>query len=905
MESNNDLHVVTEDARLAHACRYSRYAQRLLAAQPALARLPFDVPCSREQMLDALMREATVDDASLGRALRLLRQEVMLRLIVRDLNGLANLQEVTHSTTTLAEVAITAALEHVDADLSRQYGVPRGPGGQRQQLHVVGMGKLGGGELNVSSDIDLILLYPEDGDTDGARPLANHEYFTRVARRMIAALAELTEHGYVFRVDTRLRPYGDSGPLVMSYDMLENYLITQGREWERYAWIKGRALTGDRGDELMELVRPFVFRRHLDYSAFSSMRELHDQVRREVARRDIADNIKLGPGGIREIEFIVQVFQLIRGGRDALLRAKPTLEVLALLLERRLLPQAAVAELDAAYVFLRNLEHRLQYADDQQTHRLPERDDERLAIAQEMGCGSYEEFAAQLETHRAHVSRHFSEIFADAATAQHPLAALWQDAEAADAVVERLTALGFRRAHDVQQRLAAMRRSGRYREMPAASQARLDRLVPLTIAAARGYGDPDATLERVLQLLESVSRREAYLALLEQYPDALNRVAELMSASPWVAEYVTQHPILLDELLDPRTLYAAPDWPHVTGILRRDLDAAEGDVERQMDLLRHFKQMQTMRLVAQDLAGTLPLETLSDHLSDLACVLLREVTRLAWSYLRQRHRPEPAFGIVAYGKLGGKELGYASDLDLVFLYDDAAPGAAENYARLAQRINHWLTSMTAAGMLYETDLRLRPDGASGLLVSPLASFRDYQLKNAWVWEHQALTRARFVAGDAAIGQAFEALRIAVLRAPRGLASLKEEIRAMRGKMLDGHPNRSRLFDLKHDPGGIIDVEFIVQYLVLGHAQEHAELTGNIGNLALIKLSARLGLIPEAEALAAHAAYRRFRQLQHALRLQGERYARVPPADVQAEAAAVRALWRLVFGEAAERADGQV
>ncbi|HWI13368.1 MAG TPA: bifunctional [glutamate--ammonia ligase]-adenylyl-L-tyrosine phosphorylase/[glutamate--ammonia-ligase] adenylyltransferase, partial [Burkholderiales bacterium] len=506
MESNNDLHVVTEDARLARACRYSRYAQRVITAQPDLARLPFDVPCSREQMLDALMREAPVDDASLGRALRLLRQEVMLRLIVRDLNGLADLQEVTHSMTTLAEVAITAALEHVDADLSRQYGAPRGPGGLRQQLHVVGMGKLGGGELNVSSDIDLILLYPEDGDTDGARPLTNHEFFTRVARRMIAALAELTEHGYVFRVDTRLRPYGDGGPLVMSYDMLENYLITQGREWERYAWIKGRALTGDRGDELMELVRPFVFRRHLDFSAFSSMRDLHDQVRREVARRDIADNIKLGPGGIREIEFIVQVFQLIRGGRDAALRAKPTLEVLAALLERRLLPQAAVAELEAAYVFLRNLEHRLQYADDQQTHRLPAHDDERLAIAQEMGYASYDEFAAQLETHRAHVSRHFSEIFTDAATAQHPLAALWQDAEAADTVVERLTALGFRRASDVQQRLVAMRRSGRYREMPAASQARLDRLVPLTIAAARGYGDPDATLERVLQLLESVSR---------------------------------------------------------------------------------------------------------------------------------------------------------------------------------------------------------------------------------------------------------------------------------------------------------------------------------------------------------------------------------------------------------------
>lgn len=898
MESNTDLHLVTDDARLARACRYSRYAKRVLDARPGLARQPFDRPYAGSAMLDAIRRECATDDATLGRALRLLRQEVMLRLIVRDLNGLADLKEVTETTTTLAEVAITAALEHVEADLVQQYGVPRGPSGRRQQLHVVGMGKLGGGELNVSSDIDIILLYPEDGETDGARPLSNHEYFTRAARRTIGALAELTEHGYVFRVDTRLRPYGDSGPLVMSFDALENYLITQGREWERYAWIKGRALTGDRGGELMELVRPFVFRRHLDYSAFSSMRELHEQVRREVARRDIADNIKLGPGGIREIEFIVQVFQLIRGGRDALLRAKPTLQVLALLLERRLLPEAAVQELREAYVFLRNLEHRLQYADDQQTHRLPHRDEERAAIAEQMGYASYDEFAAALERHRAHVSRHFSEIFASSTpTSQHPLAPIWQDAESADAAMEQLAALGFRRAGEMQQRLAGMRRSARYREMPAVSQARLDRLVPLAIAAARGYPDSDATLERMLQLLESVSRRESYLALLEQYPDALGRVAELMSASPWVAQYLTQHPILLDELLDPRTLYAAPDWRELTSALRRDLDAADTDIERQMDVLRHFKQTQTIRLVAQDLAGTLPLETLSDHLSDLACVLLREVTRLAWAYLRQRHRPEPAFGIVAYGKLGGKELGYASDLDLVFLYDDAAAEAPENYARLAQRINHWLTSMTAAGVLYETDLRLRPDGVSGLLVSPLASFHDYQLKNAWVWEHQALTRARFVAGDPAIGAAFEALRIAVLRAPRELGTLKEEIRAMRGKMLDAHPNRTQLFDLKHDPGGIIDVEFIVQYLVLGHSSEHAELTGNIGNLALIKLAARLGLIPEREALAAHAAYRRFRQLQHALRLQGEKYARVPPLDVRAEVDAVRDLWKLVFGEA--------
>jgi glutamate-ammonia-ligase adenylyltransferase len=687
--------------------------------------------------------------------------------------------------------------------------------------------------------------------------------------------------------------------------MLENYLITQGREWERYAWIKGRPLTGGRGDELMELVRPFVFRRHLDFSAFASMRELHQQVRREVERRDIADDIKLGPGGIREIEFIVQVFQLIRGGRDAALRGQPTLQVLPLLAEKRLLPEAAVAQLQAAYVYLRTLEHRLQYLDDRQTHRLPAGEEERELVATSMGAADYRAFRAELERHRANVTLQFEQIFAATPGGQHRLAALWQDAgeeRAAEHGRERLAELGFRRPADLQRRLAAIRRSGRYREMPAASQARLDRLVPLAVDVAGRQSHPDDTLERLLQLLESVSRREAYLALLEEYPQALQRVAELMGASPWVAQYLTLHPILLDELLDARTLYGAPDWPALRRALRSELDAVAGDVEKQMDLLRHFKQVQTVRLVAQDLAGSLPLETLSDHLSDLAFELLRHVLRLAWSTLRQRHREEPAFGIVAYGKLGGKELGYASDLDLVFLYDDPALDAAMIYARLAQRVNHWLTSMTAAGVLYETDLRLRPDGVSGLLVSPLDSFRDYQLAQAWVWEHQALSRARFVAGEPAIGRAFEALRVDVLRQRRDPAELRREVVAMRRKMLDAHPNSSGLFDLKHDPGGIIDVEFIVQYIVLGYAHRYAELTGNIGNLALLKLAATLQLVPEREALDVHAAYRRFRQEQHSLRLQGGRYARVPPDSVSEHAQAVRRLWHTVFGDVETASD---
>jgi glutamate-ammonia-ligase adenylyltransferase len=885
----------------ALAAAYSRYLARLLAADPGLAAFAqTSQPCNAQEMRAELAAMPAADDAGLARALRRLRQRVMARLITRDLCGQATLDEVVASVTALAEVAITTAVERLHADLAAGHGEPRGSGGQIQQLHVVGMGKLGGAELNASSDIDLVLVYPEEGETDGARPLSNHEFFTLLARRLIAALNEWTEDGFVFRVDTRLRPYGDSGPLVVGFDMLENYLVTQGRPWERFAWIKGRVITGDRGGELMAMVRPFVFRRHLDYSAFAAMRGLHGLVRQEVNRRDRRDNIKLGPGGIREIEFTVQVFQLIRGGREPALQEQATLPVLAELAARGHIAPGAAAELREAYVFLRNLEHRLQYRDDQQTQQLPADPAEFAVLAQSMGHADADGFRTALDAHRAAVTRHFETIFGGDDAAEHPLAALWQRAPGDDAACrEQLALLGYRQPEELCRRLELFRHGNRYRQMPAASQQRLDRLVPAAIAVASQRRGPDLTLERLLGLFESISRREAYLALLHEYPQALDRVADLMSASPWVAEYITRHPILLDELLDARNLLAAPDWPALRRALRENLDGAAGDVERQMDLLRHFKNTQTLHLVAQDLDGQLTLEHLSDHLSDLACVILEEVLRLCWAGLRQRHRETPLFTIVGYGKLGGKELGYASDLDIVFVYDDPAPEAAENYVRLAQRINNWLTSVTAAGILYDTDLRLRPDGAGGLLVTPLDSMQRYQLQQAWLWEHQALTRARAVAGDSVIGNAFESLRQQVLRMPRDPAPLRREIIDMREKMHAAHPNHSALFDLKHDRGGIIDVEFMVQYLVLGHAASHPELTVNSGNLALLDCAAQLGLIAAAEAEAVRKAYRQFRSLQHQLRLAGEGYARVEQEQVAAGCAAVRALWSRLLGAAAQ------
>jgi len=904
MPPSTEHSVTLSDELLRGALAASRYAKRVLDAQPALlSTLHADRPFTAEEMRAFIAAADPEDDAAVGSTLRTLRKRVMLRLIVRDLGALADLAEVTSTVTALADVAIEAACTRLDASLREQYGAPIGQESKAEQrLMVVGMGKLGGRELNVSSDIDLVFLYGESGETSGPRVVDNAEYFTRLARRLIAALGEITADGFVFRVDMRLRPYGDSGPLVCSLTMFENYLVTQGREWERYAWIKGRLVTGGHDAELAALVRPFVFRRHLDYGALASMRGLHAQIRQEVHRRDMADNIKLGPGGIREIEFTAQVFQLIRGGREAALRIQPTLAVLRLLEERHLLPAAAVEELSSAYDFLRRLEHRLQYLDDQQTQMLPRSEEDRAIIAATMGFSDWPAFKAELDRHRRLVSGHFEQIFSTsgesreesipAIPAGSPALHLEADAEV---LQRRLQELGYADTAALAARAVELKTGSRYRQMPASGQARLDALLPRILDAAAAHDNRNTAADSLFNLIESIGRRESYLALLLEYPQCLTAVAKLAATSRWAAEYLGRHPILLDELLDARSLHTPVESAALVRALEPQLAEHHGDIERQMDTLRHFKHAHTFRLLAQDLAGELPLEALSDHLSDLACICLASVMRLAWENLRTKHRPEPVFSIVGYGKLGGKELGYASDLDIIFLYDDAAPEASEVYSRLALRINTWLTTVTSAGVLYETDLRLRPDGAAGLMVSPFEAFETYQRSKAWVWEHQALTRARHVAGDAGIGRRFEPLRCEILRQRRDPQPLAQEVTAMRDRMLDAHPNRSTLFDLKHDRGGIIDVEFIVQYLILAHAADHAELTANSGNLALLRKSAELGLIPADLAERTHGAYRLYRQLQHGLRLRGERYARIETDTVALQIDAVRRLWTTVFG----------
>ena len=862
----------------------------------------YALPCSRAEIIELLQQTGLNlgDEAALTRAVRMVRKQVMLKLMLRDLNGLADLNEVMQVMTALAEVCIQQALGCLMPALQLQFGSPVGEtSATTQELLVIGMGKLGGGELNVSSDIDLIFVYAEDGKTSlpgnlGSGKLGNHEFFTRLGRRLINILNEPTADGYVFRVDMRLRPYGDSGPLVMSFAALEEYLLTQGREWERYAWIKARVVSASNDTELMQLTQPFIFRKYLDFSAIDSMRRLHAQIRLEVQRRDRLNNIKLGPGGIRDIEFIAQVFQLIRGGQDARLRIRPTQKVLQLLDESGQLSSQVAAELDAAYVFLRNLEHRLQYLDDQQTQELPGKIDDQSIIAEAMGYPNYLALLEELNRHRALVSLQFEQIFG-AQPEEQSDAQLWREDITAEELSLSLQKLGYPAASIQQstERLLQLRASTRYQQLPELSRQRLDKLVPQFITLSAQLNDPATTLSRLLALVESISRRASYLAFLAEYPQALKRLAALVSASSWASDYLAQHPALLDELLDQREIYQPPQWPQIDQDLQRRLDDNASDTERQLDILRHAQQEQTFHLLAMDLGGLLPLETLSDHLSALADLLLSHVLSLSWATVRKRHCDDAKFAIIAYGKLGGKELGYASDLDLIFLYQDDHPDAQENYARLAQRINTMMSSYTSAGRMYETDLRLRPNGASGLLVSSVAAFADYQRDQAWVWEHQALTRARFSAGDSQVGAAFEQIRKQVLCQQREPAALRKEIMDMRQKMHDGHQNDSGLFDIKHDSGGMVDIEFMVQYLVLAYAQQHPHLSGNIGNLTLLKLAAELDLIPTDLATQISNLYRLLRQTQHRMRLNSLSPCRVAQGEIDTSAS--RKLWQGIFG----------
>ena len=923
---------------------HSTYAQRWLNAQPkwegwigSLTPQKIDLAFIQNLLIpcEAAIANEEQDESQFMADLRLARQRLMLYLGFRDLNGLADLDEVTHSLSSFAELTVSLSIAYIRGDLQRRFGLPWSTSTNAEMpLMVVGMGKLGGRELNLSSDIDLIFLYEHEGETQGGpKSLSNHEWFTRMGKRLIKLLSEHDANGFVFRVDMRLRPNGDSGPLVCSLDMLEEYLLVQGREWERYAWIKGRLIAPMPDSpsfavcekELDQIIRPFVYRRHLDYGVIAAIRDLHAQIQREADKRSSGHqgrsrDIKLGRGGIREIEFLAQMFQLMRGGTDPRFRARPTLEILSLIEKRGILPAGEVRALKDAYVYLRRLEHRIQIWEDQQTHYLPDDESARTRLAQSMGGPDVTEtsaqFLAELEGHQNKVAQLFERAFVLKDSERLDLAPLSIDWEPdGQHFPESLV------------RWQAWSGGPKERQLPEKSRLIFHSLIRTAAESVQAEQSmracADITLLRFFDLLEAIARRSAYLSILSEYPKALSNVLALLKASQWGAQYLTRHPHLLDHLLNPRAealLVEYPEdyWREVKTTLNMRLDdvMADGDgSEQAMDILRVTHHNETFITLLADLGigvdQALPVEKVSDHLSALADLILQTTFERVWpSVAKKFDLPEDQhlaidvpFAVISYGKLGGKELGYASDLDLVFLYQvpESDYAAQEIYGLLAKRMINWLTTYTSTGSLFEIDTRLRPNGSAGFLVTNADAFKKYQMREgdnaAWVWEHQALTRARFSSGNPTVGQFFDGVRFEVLSQNRNIDVLRNEILEMRRKVHAGHPNPAGEFDLKHDAGGMVDIEFIVQFLVLAYSHQHHQLIGNLGNIALLRMAAAAGLIEQSAAQEVADAYRLFRSRQHRLRLDGADKTRVNIDSELVLASARNAvlnLWQQIF-----------
>jgi glutamate-ammonia-ligase adenylyltransferase len=906
---------------------HSRFVRRIRRRYEAeRAALPPEVPDAAG--ITSLVRLLQAGGPGFGprelpAALRVARQLVLERLAVLDCERQAPLETVTHAMTALAEATLELALAQALAEADARHGPPLDAAGQRVDFWIVGMGKLGARELNVSSDIDLIYVYEEDGQTaggEGLRCTSNQEYFAFVARRLFALIGDTTEDGFVFRVDLALRPNGNSGPPVVSLPMLEEYFLVQGREWERFAWLKSRvvapraAVTSGRALPLRSLVTPFVYRRYLDYGVFEGLRQLHRRIRDEAQRRaagrpERANDVKLSRGGIREIEFIVQLMLVVRGGQFPEIRTRSTLKGLQCLVARGLMKPETARLLGEGYTFLRRIEHRIQYLDDQQTHLLPTDDADLAWIARSLGltCGPQAcELLDRLCEVREFVAAEFDALLREGekpgsgcrnGSCQRPAQPI--DSET---LLERLPPA-------LAERVRPWARHPRVQAARDETRLRLGRLVGKTARILAEDGCTEAGALRFIDWLEPLLRRESYLALLLERPEVHARLLRVLGMARWPMQYLMRHPGVIDELADERLLHQrlAP------GEFRQELQAraaalaraGEDGEEQLLDMLRHAHHAEVFRILVRDIEGVLGVEEVADDLSALADAVLTVAMRWAWQRLRQRHREEPRFAVIAYGKLGGKELGYGGDLDVVFLYDDsdepddgARQDAQEAYAAFVRKLITWLTLRTAAGELFDIDTALRPNGNSGLLVTSVSSFEDYQRgrgsNTAWTWEHQALTRARFAAGWEGIAARFEATRRAVLCAPRDAAALREEVRAMREKVRAARPVPAGRFDVKHSPGGMMDVEFAVQYLVLAHGCTHATLLDNAGNIALLQRAQAQGLLPAGVGQAAADAYRDLRRAQHRARLD-EQATQFEPERFAAQRSAVTALWQAVFG----------
>ena len=849
-------------------------------------------------------------------ALRILRQLVMERLVVLDCNQQASLADITRAVTELGEFALDVAYHAATEQLSATYGTPMAENGQPAVLWILGMGKFGARELNVSSDIDLIYVYDEAGETtgqaDGRGRISNQDFFARVVKQIYSLVGDTTEHGFVFRMDLALRPNGNSGPSVVSRQALEEYFLVQGREWERFAWLKSRVVAPfyarTQAQDLRDTVLPFVFRRYLDYSVFESLRVLHQQIRSHSAKQSAgrperANDVKLARGGIREIEFIVQLLQVVRGGHFPELRTRPTLQALERVCRANLMPPATADALAQAYVFLRRVEHRIQYLDDQQTHVLPTDDDDLNWMAHTLGYADVCDFLAQLDTHREVVAQEFDRLLGlgEAKDTSGNGCKSGPCKNTATQYVDLASLLPHLHPQ-LAQRVENWCDQPRVRALRDEGAQRLLRLLQRTHHwVEQGRVSADAAV-RWCDWIEPLLRRESYLALLIERPHVHEQLLRLLGLARWPAKYLLQHPGVIDELAGEALLTERFHAVEFEQELQRRLASlqvtGEADEETLLNLLRRAHHAEMFRTLARDVEERITVEQVADDLSALADSLLRTTSQWVWQHFKQRHRDTPQFAIIAYGKLGGKELGYGSDLDIVFVYDDAHERAGEIYAAYVRKLINWLTVKTGEGDLYEIDTALRPNGNSGLLVTTFDAYADYQSQRgdntAWTWEHQAMTRARFCIGDERLRERFDAVRASVINAPRDRQGLRDEIMAMRDKLRAAHHVKPDLFDVKHSPGGMVDVEFAVQYLVLAHAREHAALLGNVGNIALLLHAEKAGLLPAGVGQAAGDAYRELRRIQHRARLD-EQPTQVPADTVQSTSASILALWQAVFG----------
>jgi glutamate-ammonia-ligase adenylyltransferase len=841
-------------------------------------------------------------EADFQKRLRQFRQREMMRIAIRDLAGLADLNTTLLDLSNLADTCIGQALEFIYRQQCPVWGTPMDADGRPQELVVLGMGKLGARELNFSSDVDLIFAYPCDGLTlNGARTTSNEDFFIRLSRKLIQVIGATTEEGFVFRVDPRLRPFGESGPLALSFDRMEEYYLVHGREWERYALIKARVVAGGHsaGNHLLDALKPFIYRRYLDYNAFDSLRDMKQRIAVEVRSKGLQDNIKLGPGGIREVEFFGQMFQLLRGGVQPELQARGIQTILKRLVTYRYVPPETAADLTQAYIFLRRAENRIQAYSDEQRHNLPTGHEERLSLAAAMGFDHWEGFEQALAHHRRNVHRHFNALLAggdqgaqkaenDGATLQE-LGAVWQNVLDESQALTILADAGFSDPPRTLNLIADLREDSALRPMSAMGRQRLSKIMPLLLQAAGAADHPQQVLLRLLVLIKSICRRTVYLALLCEYPQTLAHLVRLFEASSWIADLLSRHPVLLDELLDPRTLYSPPKRENLVSELRSRLAGVPAeDLEHQLEVLCIFKQTNVLRVAASDITNVLPLMKVSDHLSDIAEVVVSAAVTLSWNHLVAKHGTPACsledrscrhgFAVIAYGKLGGLELGYRSDLDMVFLHA-AAPGQtqggaraidnAQFFSRLGQRVLHILTTHTPAGVLWETDMRLRPSGDSGMLVSHIDSFADYQRHQAWTWEHQALIRARVILGDPELRRRFNSIRREVLNQDRDLPRLRDDVATMRRKLYQARtPAPDGAFNVKEDQGGMVDIEFLVQYLLLGHAHSHPQITRWTDNVRQLQSLSHFKIIDRQTAFALRRAYLILRATVHRLNLKG-------------------------------------